>query len=228
MNLAVVTRADSNIQNMCDITHPVLRRYADFLNAEFVILSDAGKYHPHYRILQCKELLNGFDRLLLIDSDVLITANTPNIFDIVSETHIGSIFEDKGSRLEHRRALIKQVQEERGDVSWKKNYINTGFFVISACHKEIFDNIDTDNLWLHFGQDDIEIGYQINKLDIPIYKLSFRWNMMSMFSEKFNNYASRFDSHVLHYAGNGFYQTLSRDEQIKRDYILLKKYGKLF
>jgi len=37
---------------------------------------------------------------------------------------------------------------------------------------------------------------------MKIYELSYKFNHMSMFSEKWNGRASRFDSYMLHYAGN--------------------------
>lgn len=223
----VTTRADSNIEEMCSITHPILKRYADMCGADFTILNQDIQIHPHYRILELGKLLDVYDRILIIDSDVLLLWSCPNIFELVYTDHIGTIFEDVGSRQEHRRGLIKKIQEERGDVGWESGYLNTGFFLCSKEHKVMFDTIQLDNLWTDFGQDDVELGYQIHKHDLKIYELPFMFNHMSLFSEAWNNWASRFHSFCIHYAGNSFYGWIPRLEQIKRDYFILKKYGML-
>jgi len=230
MKLAIVTRADENIKDITDITHPIIKKYADFCNAEFItnVTTTYELPHPHYRILGLQALLEEYDRILLIDSDIFITRECPNIFDIVPTTHVGTIFEDKGSRQDHRRSLIKAVQDKREDVGWREGYINTGVFVISKEHKIIFDEIDIDSLWLDFGFDDVELGYQINKLNIPIHELSFKFNHMSMFSEEVLGNNSRFDSYCIHFAGNGHIPFLPKYEQIKRDFILLKRHNMLF
>jgi len=233
MKLLIATRADDNIKWMTDFTHPMIKRYAERCNAEFTILSGNtyqrnynGAVHNHYRILDLYNLLNKYDRILSLDSDILIQKTCPNIFDEVPEEKIGTIYEDKGSREKFRRSLITSIQEKRGDIGWTEGYINTGVFIVSKCHKSIF-KVDLDNLWLDFGQDDVELGYQINKLKFPIHELPFQYNHMSMFSEVFNNYASRFDSYIVHYAGNGHSSIIPKQEHMIQDYYLLKRYGKL-
>ena len=46
-----------------------------------------------------------------------------------------------------------------------------------------------------------------------------KWNHMTMFSEPWNGNASRFDSNIIHYAGNGIFENkhISRLNQIKED-----------
>ncbi len=50
--LLIATRANSNIKEMTDITHPVLKMYAEKCNADFkVIDKDIEGLHHHWRIL---------------------------------------------------------------------------------------------------------------------------------------------------------------------------------
>ena len=222
MKLCVITRADNNIKSMTDITHPLIKRYSEKCGADFKILSDNNDLHPHYRILQIKDLFDEYSRILCIDSDILLTDKLSNIFDIVPVDQIGVVLEDKFSRLEDRRNRIKKIQEQRGNINWTEGYINTGFILFSRTHKDIFDNIDTSNLWLDLGYDDVEIGFWINKLGHKIYELPCEYNFMNMFLETGK---SRADAFCLHYAGQGFTTLLSRDQQIKQDYLLFKRYG---
>lgn len=220
----IITRADDNVKEMTKMTHPILKRYAKKVNADFLVITDnvPAPMH-HFRILQCYDLLKKYNRIMHLDGDILIHKNCPDLFDIVPYNKIGTLLEDIGSREVHRRILIKDIQDERGYVDWYTGYINTGVFVVSDIHKNIF-NISNENLWSKFGQDDVELGYQIHKNKFEIFELPFKYNHMSMFSEDWNGNASRFESLILHYAGNAFYSFMTNTEEIKQDLALLRKF----
>ena len=223
MERAIVTRADDNIKEMTEITHPVIKKYADKCNAEFLILKYHNKLHPHYRILQLFEILDNFDRVLVLDSDMLVLKSCENLFNIVPTDKIGVMFEDVGSRRDDRRNRMKKIQSEREDVSWTEGYINTGCFLVSNCHKELFK--DTTNLWMNLGYDDVELGYRIHKMKFEIYELPYVYNFMSMFTEPWAQFRKS-DAKILHYAGNGF-SRVPKLTQIKQDYLILRKYGEI-
>ncbi len=226
MNKCIVTRADLNIKDMSDITHPLLKRYAKKCKADFKVLEDSKELHPHYRILQIYPLFKDYDRIAVIDTDVLVLKDCPSIFDEVPEDKIGAIFEDKGSRLVDRRQRIRSVQEKFTNVGWKTGYINTGVSVFSRYHKAIFKYSKGQALWDDLGFDDVYLGYMLNFMKYEVYELDYTWCFMSMFSESWFN-ASRYDAKMIHYAGGGFDRRIPRLNQIKQDYLLLKKYGKL-
>jgi lipopolysaccharide biosynthesis glycosyltransferase len=203
----VVTRADENIRSFTDITHPIIRRYAKFCEADFMPLDSwspsmvgDGKYH--YRIMKCKELLNDYDRILNLDSDILISSRCPDLFKLVPDDCIGTIFEDKGSRERERKHWLSQGQKKFGDIGWKDKYINDGVFLISKIHSSLFESINGE-YWEDIGYDDVHIGYLIHKYNFKVHELPFQFNHMSMFSEPWNGSPSRFDSYIIHYAGGG-------------------------
>ena len=223
MKLLITTRADSNISEWTDITHPIIKEYANRVGADFKTLShksdcNDGDGRWHYRIFKHKELHKEYDRILHIDSDVLLTPNCPNIFDVVPYEKIGTIFEDKGSRRGARHQCIADVQSRFGDVGWESGYINTGVFVTSKCHEDIYEKIDGE-YWVGFGFDDVHMGYLINKYKYTIHELPYQWNHMTMFSEPWNGSADRFKSHVIHYAGRGVFDSSvgNKVEQLKKD-----------
>ena len=249
--LLVCTRADENIRELTDITFPSIRAYAERCGADFKVL-DAPSACPvgdgrwHYRILFLRELLDHYDRILHIDADVLITKDCPNLFEIVPQDHIGTIFEDKGSRLENRRRLIRCVQDVFGDVGWTEGYINTGVFLVSRQHEDIFagmptvqEGVDTSQMptdlepghvvehfdngwyWVGHGWDDVHLGYMIRKRGHPIHKLPYWFNHMSMFSEPWNGSADRFKSFIIHYAGQGGFP-VPEGESVKNKLDLLR------
>ena len=154
----------------------------------------------------------------MIDSDMVITPHCTNPFDVVDEEKIGSIYEDKGSRLAHRRSLIQAAQGWAGSVGWTEGYINTGFAVFSKKHRDIFQPIQ-GQYWTGWGSDDVHLGWKIHRLGFEIQELPYQWNHMTMFSEDWNNYANRIYSNIIHYAGVGIFdkQYQTRIENIKAD-----------
>lgn len=223
MNL-VVTRADSNIKELTDITFPAIKEYAKKINADFkvlsqkpIIMTDDNK--PHYRILEVSNLLDDYDRILCLDCDMIINKDCPNIFDIVPEDMIGTIYEDKGTRKPNRLTKIKEMQQAWGNVGWENGYTNAGTCVISKMHKNIF-NPHNGKFWTRDGSVDLHLSYNIHKYGFKVHELNYKWNHMTMFSEPWNNNANRFDSHIIHYAGVGIFdgKNQTRLEQIKKDY----------
>lgn len=225
MKNLIVTKADENIKEMADITHPVMKRYAKKCNADFKVLENSSEYHMHYKILQVRDLLKDYDRVLCVGTDALILKKCPNIFKTVPIHMIGTIYEDVGTRLEDRRNRILKVQEQREDIGWRTGYINSDVLLVSKLHRDIFPT-DYSKLYNDLGFDDVELGYQINKRGYKIYKLPYEFNLMSMFLEPWCR-KLKGDAYILHYAGRGFFYNISKTEQIKADALILEKYGLL-
>ena len=227
MKLLIVTRADDNIKSITDLTHPLMRDYAERCGADFKVIDTespckVGDGRWHYRILQIFNYYNsGYDRIIHLDSDVVINKDCPNLFKVVPPECIGTVFEDVGSRQSQRRGMIAKIQKQWGDVGWRARYINTGVFVTSAIHRDIFLYHD-NGLWEDWGGDDMHLGYRIHSLgfDTCLSELPFQFNHMSMFSEEWNGSRDRFDSHIIHYAGHGNFPgkgTMSREALMQHD-----------
>jgi hypothetical protein len=224
MKYLITTRADEGVQDYADISHPIIKRYADLIGADFLVMDHEsgcteGNGKWHYRILKHKELHEEYDRIMHLDTDMLLVPGCPNIFDVVAHNNIGTTLEDRGSRRGDRKSRIFAAQQQFGDVGWKDQYINTGVFVTSKCHAEIYQTIN-DGYWLGYGQDDVHLGYLIKKNNFTIQDLGHRFNHMTMFSEPWNGSPDRFDSHIIHYAGAGVFEPGPTNglEQMKRDY----------
>ena len=62
MRKAITVRADDRIKEITDISFPIIKKYAEKCNADFIILDhDSGCTHEqgrwHYRILKIGELV---------------------------------------------------------------------------------------------------------------------------------------------------------------------------
>ena len=229
MNLLVTTRADAVCANWVELTHPIIRRYAERIGADFIDCEEAvggiGNGVYQYRIMKHYDLHEEYDRILHLDTDMLLTPNCPNLFEEVPYDHIASIYEDIGSRQPQRVQCMLNAQQQFGDIGWREKYINTGVFVTSEVHRDIYQKID-GKYFVDWGTDDIHIGYLINKYGYKVKELSYHYNHMTMFSEEWNNSPCRFDSHIIHYAGRGVFDPLEATDklhQAKLDYQRLYK-----
>jgi len=223
----VATRSDEEVATYTQFTHPILQNYAEKVNADFKILHNIEDFHRHHRIFQLYDLLKDYERIIVMDSDILITKDCPNLFDFVDYNEIGTVYEDVGTRRNDRRNRIAKIQSQRIDVGWREGYINTGVFVCSNIHRDLFKVEDPSKLWLDLGYDDVELGYRLNKMQIEVQELSPNFNFMSLFTNLSPN-MTKSCANIIHYAGNGFNQWFSKSEQIKHDYLLMKKYNMVY
>ena len=214
MKLLLTTRADATSVEWAELVHPLFYRYAKRVGADFLVLDEAtdakdatggiGNGVYQYRIMKHYDLHAYYDRIIAFDTDMLLTPDCPNLFDVVPYDHVGTILEDVGSRAPQRVQCMLNAQRQFGDIGWRSEYINTGVFVTSKCHRDIYQKID-DQYFVDWGTDDIHIGYLIKKYGYKIKELPYQFNHMTMFSEAWNGSPDRFDSHIIHYAGRGVF-----------------------
>ena len=221
MKYLITTRADDSVKWLSDITHPLFEKYAEQCNADFMILNHeppvmSWDNRPHFRIMKHYELHEEYDRILHLDTDIIINKNTPNIFEYVPYDKIGCVLEDWGreERINDRRQMMRKTQDEWGDIEWNEKYINSGVFLTSKIHRDIYQPFE-GKYWTGDGSDDIHMGYMIKKLNYEIFELPYQFNHTGTYSEAWNGSPSKLSSHFLHYAGGeGIKKELVRDYKI--------------
>jgi len=214
MKRLITTRADSTVKGWAKLTHPIFKDYAKKVDADFLVLDETlnceearagiGDGLWHFRIMEHYNLHEEYDRIIQFDGDTLINPSCPNLFDYVPHDHIGTVYEDVGPKIPFRRQWMAQAQQLFGQIGWDSGYINTGVFVTSKCHRDIFQPID-GRFYVGEGTDDVHIGYQIKKHNFNVCQLPYQFNHMTLFSQPWNDNANRFDSHIIHYAGRGVF-----------------------
>lgn len=229
MKYLLTTRADETVGDWAELVHPIFRKYGERVGADFLILDESlncnaartgiGDGLWHFRIMKHYDLHEIYDRILHFDSDILLTPDCPNLFDHIPYDCIGTVYEDVGSRTPQRVQCMSNAQKQFGEIGWKNGYINTGVFMTSECHRDIFQPID-GQFFTDWGTDDVHIGYQIKKHGFKVKPLEYQFNHMTMFSEPWNGSPDRFDSHIIHYAGRGVFdgEAPNKIEQARLDY----------
>ena len=214
MKLLITTRADETVRDWAKLTHPIFRDYATRVGADFLTLGEDLNCHEaasgigdglwHFRIMKHYDLHEHYDRILHLDGDALLTPNCPNLFEYVPYDHIGTLYEDVGIKKQHRVVCMLAAQKKFGFIDWHSGYINTGVFMTSKIHRDIFQKTNGE-YFTDWGTDDVHIGYRIKKLGYKVKSLPYQFNHMTMFSEGWNNHANRLGSHIIHYAGKGVF-----------------------
>lgn len=183
-------------EKLAELTHPTLKSYADKIGADFIVWRGfEGHSHPAYQKIEIGVLLDSYDRVLYIDTDIIIREDSPNIFDEVPYDKLG-LFEE-GAFANRVGAMSQYSQQCNLDLStWDGSYFNTGVIVCSKIHKDIFapTAIEIINYY-----EQTYLNFRIHQINPEIHSLHHKWNRMSLMDTLTGE--SRLDSYFLHYAG---------------------------
>ena len=206
---AVVTITVGNFYSkMAEVTHPTIKKYAEKIGAEFVVLDAQGDHAlPHYLKLELNSLLKKYERVLYIDTDILVRDDAPNIFDEVPVNEIG-IFEE-GQFIERATAMTQYLTQHGVDPNiWNKKYYNTGVMVLSSEHANIFlpPTRSEDD---HFKEQSY-LNLLFCLFKAKVHNLHYKWNRMYALDQITGE--ERYDSYFMHYAGINL--LMKEDDQI--------------
>jgi len=208
---AIVTLCIGNdFEQLARLTHPLMRAYAEDLRADFHIINKPKlNISPiHYEKYQLARFLDQYERVLFVDTDVVIRPNSPDIFELVPSDMFGAYLASEHS--DCHNASLQAIQDELGDLDWRMDYFNSGVMVLSHVHKALFDfNYGCFNGFYEQTQ----LNYNLQKLKLPFYNIGFQYNHVQLIGEPI----SKGTSHFIHYAGPG-HGVGPRHEQIAEEF----------
>jgi len=230
---AIVTLSiGEKAQEMSKLTHPTFKKYAKKINADFIVIDKPKikKDFVHFEKYQLYYLLEKYDRIIFFDSDIIIAPECPDLFEVVPEDKFGAFLDSSYTNMFENE--IKLCQKSCGDINWKKDYFNVGVLITSKKHKEIFNpNLPIPYISKWFPEQTI-INYNVQRLKIPIFDIGIKFNHIDYTKNPkkiTRKDYGRFDSYIIHYAGNWKYKE-NRLNDIKRDLRILiwpKKFRKI-
>jgi hypothetical protein len=199
----ILTIAQGNLYSeMAFLTHPTIKAYADRIGAEFKVINEKkiSSTSIHWEKFQIFDLLNIYDRILFVDTDIIIREDAPNLFDIVPKDKLG-MFNEAPWTLRSRELMI-DVCKQYGVIlsNWDGRYFNTGVMVISRAHKYLFKKPDLE--YFSFYEQtylNMRIAEFVIKEELKIFELEYRFNRMTCM-DRFTG-EERFASYFIHYAG---------------------------
>lgn len=193
MKYAIFTIAIKNSVNrkMYECTLNTVRHYAKKIGADLIVQTKKKIHHPHYvphmEKFNLSKLLEKYDRVLYVDSDILITKNAPNIFDKYPDTNAVYMFNQAQIKSYNKPlSRIKDITGKKMDFWYKKNnrlaYFNTGVILASRPHRKYF-TLGKDYFDYIFEQG--YINYKLMKHHVPIKELDTKFNrLVRMYKEK--------------------------------------------
>lgn len=191
-NLILTISVGETFSKISKLTHGSIKRYADKIGANFLVISETELLDPNWEKTQIYNLLNKYKRILLLDSDLIIRDDCPNLFEMVPEDSIGAFNQAK-----YFQSLEKiNIESLKYDIKIDKitnNYYNTGVLVISRIHKNLFK---LPNEILGDFNDYFNVLIQKNKT--KVYDLDFRFNRVH-YQDDFCG-IPRHDAYIIHYA----------------------------
>jgi hypothetical protein len=209
MKCAVVTLCiGEDSQFLAELTHPLLKAYADKIGAEFVVIGNSVASTPHWAKFGIGELLNKFDRIIYLDTDLIIRQDCPNLFQLVPYGQLGMFNEAKFVPREYSLIETAQAYEiEYTKLRWNGKYYNTGVIVASKCHRDIFKKPDLEfSSYFEQGYLNLRIALEecgrTSEDKSVVFDLSYKFNRMTCldFSGE-----ERHASYIIHYAGYKYF-----------------------
>lgn len=204
MKKAVVTVSiGDRYAEIAKLTHPTLKAYAEKVGAEFVSI-DQPSNRPHWEKFKLYELLIKYNRIIYLDTDMIVRGDCPDLFEIIPEDKLGIFNEGRfSSRLASLEEAFREYEQPFPE-KYNGTYYNTGVMVLSRKHRPLFK---TPAKVVDLGM--FEQGYLNMKimLDLDndlqkekrVEELDYKFNRMTILDSHCG--VHRCDSYIVHYAG---------------------------
>jgi len=224
-NAVVTVTYGEDFKELSKVTHPSIKAYADKIDADFIVLDQLGDHkYPHFIKFDIRNLLFSYDRILYLDTDIIVRDDAPNIFNIVPSNKLGILAENPCEFRDpaFRKFLTDDLSQP---INWNGAYYNTGVMVLSKLHSNLFELI-SDEIF-HYGEQSY-LNFNIARKNIPIYPLDWRFNRMNAHNEQTKEW--RFTAYFIHYAAYLAPPNTAEiiKEIINKDLEILEKYKPLY
>ena len=223
---AIVTLSIGEGYKLPDVTHPMMRAYAEKIGADFVVINTPklNLSCVHYEKYQIYELLESYDRIIYLDTDILLNPDCPNLFKIVPEDNFGAFLISKHTY--YHDGEIKIVQKELGELGWKREYFNSGVMVFSQHHRQIFNIMQEPGMlgWAmkkrDFYLDQTLFNYAVQKYSMKIYDLGYKFNHTTLVKKSKNNLRKKLEK-MMKYIGDSLPIDIEKNSYTKFDKYLI-------
>ena len=174
-------------------------------NFNGAVLSDKGQMiYPNTRFenLQAVKYFDSYDRIFLLDCDVLIKPNCPDYFNTDPKNiYISRVDLFNSERLQNSIEQIESIQSQLGKIDgWKQSYFNCGVMMLSKLHSKMF-TYNFNKLNNINGKTRIQNFYNWNvrKYKLSIVDMGPKFNYLRGYSSIGG--VRKEDANILHYTG---------------------------
>jgi len=155
---------------------------------------------PHFQKFYMYRLLKKYNRVIYLDTDLVVTKNCPNLFDIVPRTHFGARVEAQS--IENDSLRNKGMLETFKDYDLSKEYFNSGVMIVSRKHREMFNPDMGMNKGI-FEQH--QLNYNFQKLKFTLFDIKSPFNYFyqgKYIPDETERKKEMMKNYILHYPGS--------------------------
>ena len=196
--LVLTIAIGDDYQRMAKITHNSIKAYAEKVGADFKSIDETSisKTTPHWEKFQIYNLLNEYDRILYIDTDIIIRNDCPDLFKRVPDDKLG-MFNEAPWTDRSKELMIDICKQYNVTLpKWNGKYYNSGVIVISKRHKYLFKKPEKE-IFSFYEQSYLNMKIALEE---PVmYELGYKFNRMTCMDKITGE--ERFASYIMHYAG---------------------------
>jgi lipopolysaccharide biosynthesis glycosyltransferase len=217
MRTAIFQFYIGNFSKAQEVSIRSVQNYCTKYNIDYIYSNQIRIHGPHlmFEKLQILEILQNdtFDRILYLDTDIIITPKARNIFSIYNSPDYFYAFDENMNKSGMDRE--NEIHEHLINMYWPKNkynkkqYFNAGVMLFSKKSVKNILNIsdllkDIPN-WpnIYSMGDQTSINYWIVKNNVPFHTLEYSFNRMDLGGCP-DPQEERFDADFIHYAGAGY------------------------
>lgn len=205
MNAVVTICIGEVYDKIGKFTHPSIERYAEKIGADFIVIDKTNRSSPHWEKFQIFQFLNKYERIIFLDSDLIVREDCPNLFDVVPPSKLGA-FNELPFTENRQESLYQACKDYEVNLkSWNGKYYNTGVLVISRIHKYLFKKPDKETFnFYEQGYLNMIFAKELRTNEsyiegIVFYDLPYKFNRMACM-DRFTG-EERHGSYIVHYAG---------------------------
>lgn len=213
-NAVVTISVGHKWDSLGQVTANTMASYAHRINADFVIVSNnilPGLGCREYEKFQLYDLLDVYDRVMLLDYDAIILKDCPDVFKIVPEDKLGVATHHL---IQGRtQDVIDQFGDTKTDWNGESPYWDSGVIVASRVHRDIFEYKTQPRLTKVACAEERTFNYRIYKHKIPVFDIGHRFHFL-LGRDRY------VDPFIIHWAGGGRgggLKVLAKAERIKSD-----------
>ncbi|HKN26876.1 MAG TPA: hypothetical protein VJY34_02940 [Roseiarcus sp.] len=171
----IVVARGASVTREVEVTLDSVKTYARDCGADFMVVGAQSTLSTQRVKYEAYEFAKCYDRTLLLDADILIRQNAPDIFDLVPSERLGAFAEGNYfPRAEFCKA-IKDIYALKQPID-AHEYFNSGVLVLSRSNYSLLEGLRDGVI---FGHPRFEQGF-LNahrvKLELPLYKLPAEFN----------------------------------------------------
>jgi lipopolysaccharide biosynthesis glycosyltransferase len=209
MSKNIILTSTVNQPELTSITYPFLERYCEEHKIDLLILrnnkehiknkclTDGAEWFPGLDRFYTYDLLENYDNVLWIGSDVFVVPGSPNIFDTFPDTELGIFVEGKPN---FRPELLQDCYNAHGTVP--DSYFNIDVMLVNKKAREIYNYNTTNFKDLHKGKwlEQDYLNYKAFRDKFNMTDMGWKWNcMISLFN--WNQTQIPQDAHFIHITG---------------------------